>query len=294
MAIKPISPTNTNFSTVAVEPITRWLISAALNRRTITYGEAKVRLEKEIGFTKIFPTRMGHPAGMAMKRIADRFPAAPLLNVLLVRKEDGMPGDGAGFFLANRFDVKKLGKKDARKNYPRLWRQYFDQAADEVYAYPDWEAVYDAIYSQKLMRDTPVSKGMEVDGTVFGGGGEGKNHRALRLWVQSNSHIVCPRLKDVRAETEVPLYSGDRVDVVYFAPNATVGIEVKSKDSNWFDLQRGVYQCVKYRAVLAAQDGRESPNIQVFLVTETELDSDLHALAKRLGVKHAVHPVNVK
>ncbi|EME67986.1 hypothetical protein H261_20754 [Paramagnetospirillum caucaseum] len=294
MTKTPISPTNANFSKFAVEPITRWLISAALNRRTITYGEAKVRLEEEFGFTKIFPTRMGHPAGMAMEQIAAKFPTAPLLNVLLVRKEDGMPGDGAGSFLATRFDVKKLGKKGARKKHPDLWRRHFDQAADEVYAYPDWEAVYDAIYSQKLTRDTPDSKGAEADGTVFGGGGEGKNHKALRLWVQSNPHIVCPRLKDVRAETEVSLYSGDRVDVVYFAPNATVGIEVKSKDSNWFDLQRGVYQCVKYRAVLAAQDGRESPNIQVFLVTETELDSDLQALAKRLGVKHAVHSVNVK
>ena len=79
--------------------------------------------------------------------------------------------------------------------------------------------------------------------------------------------------------------SGDRVDVVSYARDRTVAIEVKSRDSNWADLRRGVYQCVKYRAVLAAQDIRRNPIVETWLVTESPLPGDLKALARRLGVR---------
>ena len=65
----------------------------------------------------------------------------------------------------------------------------------------------------------------------------------------------------------------------------TVAIEIKSKDSDWADLRRGVYQCVKYRAVLAAQDIRRDPRVECWLVTEIPLPGDLKSLARRLGVR---------
>ncbi len=80
--------------------------------------------------------------------------------------------------------------------------------------------------------------------------------------------------------------SGDRVDVVFCAEREIVAIEVKSRDSNWADLRRGIYQCVKYKAVLLAQD--DCLPVDSWLVTETALDGDLKALAKKLGVKHKV------
>ena len=57
--------------------------------------------------------------------------------------------------------------------------------------------------------------------------------------------------------TEHELLSGDRVDVVCFTESELVAVEVKSRDSNWQDLRRGVYQCVKYRAVLCAQEASQ-------------------------------------
>ena len=85
--------------------------------------------------------------------------------------------------------------------------------------------------------------------------------------------------------TEVELLSGDRVDVVSIMEDRTVAIEVKSKDSDWFDLRRGVYQCVKYRAVMKAQDIRRNANVESWLVTETPLSDELKKLARRLGVR---------
>jgi len=73
---------------------------------------------------------------------------------------------------------------------------------------------------------------------------------------------------------------------VFNSDNEIVAVEVKSKDSNWADLQRGIYQCVKYKAVLGAQNDRLP--VSSWLVTETELDGDLKRLAKKLGVKHKI------
>ena len=90
------------------------------------------------------------------------------------------------------------------------------------------------------------------------------------------------------AETEVELPSGDRVDVVCYHASRTVAIEVKSNDSDWADLHRGVYQCVKYRAVLAAQDIRRDPKVHAWLVTEEPLPDDIGAFARRLRVRTRV------
>ena len=64
----------------AAEPLAQWLIHAAKRRSTITYGEAKRRLEAEFGFNTIFPTMMGHPAGEVMHRLLDVQRDCPLLN----------------------------------------------------------------------------------------------------------------------------------------------------------------------------------------------------------------------
>ena len=121
-----------------------------------------------------------------------------------------------------------------------------------------------------------------------GRGGEGPNHRALRLRVLRNPSLVRTELRPEATNTEVELLSGDRVDVVSITEDRTVAIEVKSKDSDWADLRRGVYQCVKYRAVMKAQDIRRNPNVESWLVTETPLPDELKNLARRLGVQTKV------
>ena len=73
-----------------------------------------------------------------------------------------------------------------------------------------------------------------------------------------------------------------------YAAARTVAIEVKSRDSDWADLRRGVYQCVKYRAVIAAQDIRRKPVVECWLVTEEPLPSDLKTLTRLLGVRTKV------
>ena len=58
-----------NLKQRAAPPLAQWLIHAARRRSSVTYGEAARRLEIE--FDKVFPTRMGIPAGALMHRILE-------------------------------------------------------------------------------------------------------------------------------------------------------------------------------------------------------------------------------
>ena len=91
------------------------------------------------------------------------------------------------------------------------------------------------------------------------------------------------RFRHATVETEKELLSGDRVDVVYSTGNEMLAIEVKSRESNWHDLRRGIFQCIKYRAVLQAQE-RTVTSEDALLVSERGLPADLTRLAKTLGV----------
>jgi len=288
-----MKPTNENLENVAAPLMTRWLITAAKERRVVTYGEAMEKLEREEGFTSIGrATKLGFPAGKLMDVLHEADENAPLLNSLLVRQDTRLPGAGIGGYLAYHYGIEKLGKDGAIDKHPKLWSEYSESAMQEAYDYDGWEHLYQRAFNKKFAPDDVAKKrksgkdGNEKDGIPRGRGGEGENHKALRLWVTNNPKRLAPRLKGVRAETEEELLSGDRVDSVYYADGQTFAIEVKSSTSNWYDLQRGIYQCVKYQAVMQAMDPREDAVVNALLVTEAPLDGTLKALAKQLGVRH--------
>ena len=54
-------------------------------------------------------------------------------------------------------------------------------------------------------------------------------------------------------EVEEGLYSGDRLDVFFADSNQHVAVEVKGRSAPLTEIMRGLFQCVKYEAVLEAQ-----------------------------------------
>ena len=100
-----------------------------------------------------------------------------------------------------------------------------------------------------------------------------------------NPGEIDPAYTGFGTETEFVLASADRVDVVFRGLQETVAIEVKSIDSNEADLRRGVFQCIKYRAVLEAMDFRSDPTVTAILVTQKDLPEDLASLARLNGVR---------
>lgn len=282
-------PTKQNLRRHAAKPLTRWLIRAAKDRSFVTYGQAKRRLETEAGFTTIFSAHMGVPAGELMYRIQDIMPDCPLLNVLLVQQGDKMPSEGAGPFMADYIGNPRLADPEFRTQDPQTWRAVYDRIARAVYAFDAWDGVYEDTFGEPLPHSSPP-QGSERDGIRHARRGEGPRHRALRLWVRGHPGAIGRSYARFRTATEVVLDSADRVDVVYYGPNLTVALEVKSSDSDESDLRRGIFQCIKYRAVMQAMDIRTDAPIVAILVTQSPLPGDLKALARLHRIRHVRAP----
>jgi hypothetical protein len=299
---KPIRTTNANLLRYGLEPAMRRLIATALDGATATYGELKRHLELEAGFSPIFPTKVGFVVGSMMSEVQKHVPSAPLLNVLAVNQLSRLPSEGAGWYMANRFGNTRLGSKSYKERYPARWKEYFEKAAAEVYAYSeqDWTTVYYKTFGQPLsLADVTNERqkrqaGIEDDyGSgpgKYGLGGEGEHHKNLRLWVLDHPKLIDRAYGSARSETEFPLDSGDRVDVVYHLPDRTVVLEAKSRVSNELDYRRGVFQCIKYRAVKQAMDVRAQVPIEAILVTEDKVPGEIAALLRRHGIRHCLVP----
>ncbi len=288
-SLNPMRPTKKNLKEHAAQPLAQWLIHAARRRSSITYGEAKLRLEREIGFSTIFSPTMGVPAGNLMDRMLDVRPGCPPLNVLLVRQEDRMPGEGAGPFMADYLSDRRLASTGFRDRHPRRWRSACDEIATDVYAFADWNELYRDAFGERLPAPTQP-QGTENDGIRHARRGEGPNHKALRLWVRDHPGKIRGGYANFATDTEVVLDSADRVDVVYYDPDSTVAIEVKSSDSDDTDLRRGIFQCIKYRAVMEAMDIRQDAQVDTVLVTQRPLPRDLRPLLRLHGIGHFKAP----
>ena len=185
------------------------------------------------------------------------------------KKKNGTTGAGCSCISSERYpDEPWLSQNDAYEKYREDWVRIVVNKDQGSLCLSHWERLYKEVYGNNYEPDPFYAEGVESDGLPRGRGGEGINHKALRLWVKDNPEGVDRSFRSVRAETEVDLLSGDRVDVVFYADREIVAIEVKSRDSNWADLRRGIYQCVKYEAVLCAQELRNR-SVRSLLVTET-------------------------
>ena len=91
---------------------------------------------------------------------------------------------------------------------------------------------------------------------------------------------------------EYSLESGDKVDVVFESEDQIIGVEVKAYRSSEADIKRGIYQCIKYQAVLKAQQKLQNKPKQAHtvLVIQDEMSKDNAHIAKTLGVRHVVIP----
>jgi hypothetical protein len=148
--------------------------------------------------------------------------------------------------------------------------------------------------------EPPVDPGGEPVSGGWGGG-ESEAHFALKHYVRDHPELVGAG-PDWEAKVEYALRSADELDVMFKSNRTWIGVEVKSRisEGNAADYERGIYQVVKYRAVLEAQaladfpDGQ--PEIRVVLLLERELPAAYRALATQLRVTviESIVPSNVQ
>ena len=117
------------------------------------------------------------------------------------------------------------------------------------------------------------------------GGGESDAHLELKEWVSTHPSAAGISASGAAGVTEFLLPSGDRIDVMFDMPNCSVAVEVKPKKSPIEDLNRGLFQVIKYRAVLEALARLgKNKKVNVRLAIGGSLPLELRERAKKLGV----------
>lgn len=277
-------PTGYSFGSLrdnGCEPLMLRLMVAVQQRDTVTYGEMARILENKLNISKIFPVHIGQVAEALIEKILVNFPDAPPINVAVVRNT-GLPGDGAGYFLDNYKVTSKLWKSmnDFRK------RQLFSRVLADIYAYDHWPDVYEKVFLKKVPSSDHILGLKERDGkSQYGGPAESFEHKTLKAYVVSNPESIGIKGGVDQSGEELALPSGDRVDAYFQQSTNYWLVEVKSIRSSDEDIRRGIFQCVKYRAVQeAALSEAVNSQVKAVLVTERQIPSALRPLAKRCNV----------
>lgn len=214
--------------------------------------------------------------GKAMVRLSKQWKTkVPPIQCIVVNKATGIPGEGIGWFL--------IAKEDFGKLPLRRRREIVQAELQHIYAYPHW----DEVLAELKLDPVSIDFSHEVEKASRGfGGGESPEHQRLKEFVAKNPTAIGLPKTMPAGQTECRLPSGDCLDVSFRSRKSWVAVEVKSRVSDSADLTRGVFQCVKYQAILDAVLLSESRAIdaRAVLVLEDRLPESLRPLCNLLGV----------
>jgi hypothetical protein len=222
-----------------------------------------------------------------MNRIIEIDEAAPPINTLVVDGLNHLPGTGADWYVK-----RHLGKG---VTYSRLTtskkREVLQPVHDDVFGYRKWNKMAHRLFGPQVGEADESERARERDGKGrrlgFDGAPESKEHKRLKGYVSAHPRRFGAPAECPAGKEEKVLDSGDEVDVWFVVPGEQLAVEVKSVRSTDVDLRRGVFQCVKYRSVLAAQALEEKidTHIRARLVAEVKVPAALQRLARILGVE---------
>lgn len=198
----------------------------------------------------------------------------PAIQGIVVNKETGLPGDNVNF----------LRHFIGRKPYPGQKEAIVDAVLGEVYSYPKWLEVLDELGLAPVESLNPqlASSAAHRSGTA-----ESEAHKRLKDYVAQHPRSVELNKSLALGETEYQLPSGDIPDVLFQNTRRCIAVEVKSHISSEDDLRRGLFQCVKYRAILRACRSLEGRAYEAdaILAIEGSLPKELIPVRNTLGVK---------
>jgi hypothetical protein len=135
--------------------------------------------------------------------------------------------------------------------------------------YQNWDWVLPALELVPSTIDTAASEAAIRSGKFYGSGGEGEDHKKLKEYIYNHPETL--GIKNVKErDMEHILLSGDRLDV-YFVLNdgSKIAVEIKPFTSPDADVLRGLFQCVKYKTILDAEDkihGEKSNNKSLLVI----------------------------
>ncbi len=216
--------------------------------------------------------------GVSMIELSEKWgEKVPPIQSLVVNKESGLPGVGIAHFLMDTKEYKKLDKRQIQ--------EAVQIAIFQITTYPRWHDVLKAL-SLKPVVSVPARELLKA-AKQFGGIGESEDHRLFKEFIAKNPAAVGLSEKLPAGETEYPFPSADRVDVMFKVKDDWIAVEVKSKISCEEDILRGLFQCVKYKALIEAEQvvNQLPQNARVILALESELPKTLIPIRNVLQIE---------
>ncbi len=234
-------------------------------------------LAQEVGMSN--PRNLNYPLGCIGNRLEELSSEwddeVPHIQALVVNKTTGLPGPGFDAFLLDRgHEWENSSERRA------IIREYWSK----IYEYNYWDDVLDELELEQAANNASV----EIEAAKgWGSGGEGEEHRQLKRLLCNNPHLVGLEQGDPAGNPEYDLPSGDSVDVVFDYASQLHAVEVKPANAPVGDITRGLFQCVKYRAVMQAQARylRDRRPLTVCLALGGRLPSQLISLRNSLNVE---------
>lgn len=289
-----IGDTWTKITARSALPILIW---CAKNGKTITYGKLDNEIVRRGLGHHVLAVQYGYPAGAIGSALIETEEEwgepIPPLNALVVNARDQLPGKGVNYYLEHYYDpdnsVSKMSVKEKRA--------IIEEIHSDIFAYEYWDSVLEEYEIEEIEEGIDEDDELDEIAPPNRGGwsseGESNEHKALKEYVAKHPGAVGLSGRNKKGTTEYLFASGDKADVVFETKNGFLGVEVKSIVSNDADMNRGIYQAVKYQALLRAEQKSllTPPIARSVLVVEMPISSALQNLADVLGIE--VHLVKV-
>lgn len=265
------------------------LVWCAQNKKTITYGELDKEIQRRHWGHHVHAAAYGWPAGAiadALIETASKWKTRiPPLNALVVVKKTGIPGDGCDYYLEHYLH------KNVRITTNSQREAMAEETMNKVWEFDEWGEILKEYGLAPIKDNIPclllhTNKRKPRKGG-WSTGPESKEHRALKEWVAKNPQILEDDIRFRNGKVEYLFASADRADVVFSHKRGCIAVEVKANNANDADIERGIYQCIKYKALLRAElsVNGDIPNGRSILVSERDLSEALQRLAGFLGVR---------
>lgn len=206
------------------------------------------------------------------------FKDLPSLNGMIISQRTKLPSHGFDYVEPH---YSQLSTEEKNK--------IVQKENERAMNYDKWDLVLDKLgltpYKQP---DNSEDKKKIRKGTFSKNCAEGPKHKALKEYIFEHPEAI--GIKNVEyKKMEYILLSGDRLDVYFRLKNGTqIAVEIKSEISDEADILRGIFQCVKYKHILNAEQKIESLHnpYKSILVLGGEMPSEKTPIAIALRVKY--------
>jgi hypothetical protein len=202
----------------------------------------------------------------------------PLINCIVINQTNHLPGDGINFFIS-RVNFEKLTKCQKKEALNRLLA--------EIYSYPNWERVLLELNLKPIKIDFARKFKPMIDrNKTRKSSGESQQHIDFKEFLALHPETLGVK-SNVKVEVEYLFPSLDAIDIRFETKSEIIGIEVKSSISDLADILRGLFQCVKYLALLTAEQkvDDKKPNCKVILALQNKFPEELTGIKNLLGIE---------